>query len=126
MTATPEMPETGPRVLGFGRTAENAAAIQGKLREAGYRATNFALTNDDEGDYRLVAELRADTYDAVAIGGAINGQSADSPPTEESTIWFNRVLNLIAEHAPGTKFVLVRSPSDALPALSRVLGETVK
>ena len=123
MTTVPELPNDGPRVLGFGRTAENAAAIQAQLRDAGYRATNFALTNDDEGDARLVAELRADTYDAVAIGGVINGQSPDSPPTEESTVWFNRVLNLIAEHAPGTKFVLVRSPSDALPALRRVLGE---
>ena len=116
------MPPTGPRILGFGRTAENAAAIEAMLRQAGYRATNFALTNDDAGDARLVAELQRDRYDAVAIGGVINGQSASSPATEASTLWFNRVLNIVTQFAPGTKFVLVRSPEDALPAIERVVG----
>jgi hypothetical protein len=116
------MPESGPLVLGFGRTPEIAAAIQAILREANYRATTFVLTDDEEGDARLVAALQAERYDAVGIGGAINGQMAGMPATEQSTIWFNRVLNLIAEHAPGTKVALVRGPDDALPALERVLG----
>jgi hypothetical protein len=75
-----------------------------------------------EGDARLVAELAKDRYDVVAIGGVINGQTPSSPPTEETTLWFNRVLNLVAEHAPGTRFVLVRGPDDALPAIQRVVG----
>ena len=41
---------------------------------------------------------------------------------EESTLWFNRVLNIVTEHAPGAKFVLVRSPDDALAAIERVVG----
>jgi hypothetical protein len=121
----PPMPQAGPRVLGFGRTPEIAAAIEGILRQAGYRATTFTLSDDDDGDARLVAELQAERYDAVGIGGAINGQSPDVPASEQSTIWFNRVLDLIAEHAPGTKVVLVRGPDDALPALERVLGRRV-
>ncbi|MGZ4270341.1 MAG: hypothetical protein ACXVSX_14170, partial [Solirubrobacteraceae bacterium] len=78
-----------------------------RLREAGYRATNFALTDDEEGDRRLVAELHADAHDAVAIGGVINGQSPSWPPTEKTTLWFERVLKLIAEHSPGTRIALV-------------------
>jgi hypothetical protein len=31
------------------------------------------------------------------------------------------VLNLIAEHSPGTKIALVRGPDDALAALQRAL-----
>jgi hypothetical protein len=51
------------------------------------------LTNDDAGDAQLSAELKPAEYDGVAIGGYINGQDAvNFPATEETTIWFNRVL----------------------------------
>ena len=114
---------TGWRILGFGKHPEQAAAIQEKLRSLGLRAKNFALTNDAEGDGRLVQELQQAEYDGVAIGGFINGQG---PPefsaTEETTLWFNRVLNLVHLHAPTAKIILVRNPPDALPAIERVLG----
>ena len=116
------MPESGAKILGFGRDAENAAMIQSRLREAGYRATNFALTDDAAGDGRLAQELRKDRFDVVAIGAVINGQLSSSPPTDRSTLWFERVLNLIIEHSPGTKVALVRGPDDALSAIRRVAG----
>lgn len=122
-TAEAPMPPTGWRILGFGKHPEAAAAIQSHLRTLGLRATNFALTDDPHGDARLVAALQSDTYDGIAIGGFINGQDPhDSPATETTTLWFNRVLNLIHAHAPGTKIILVRNPADALPAIERVLG----
>ena len=92
---------TGWRILGFGKHPEIAAAVQEKLRSLGFRATNFVLTNDEAGDARLVAELKRAEYDGVAIGGYINGQDAvHSPATEETTVWFNRVLNIIHANAP--------------------------
>jgi hypothetical protein len=109
-------------VLGFGKHPENAAAIQAHLRGQGLRARNFALTDDRDGDEQLIRELAAAPYDGVAIGGFINGQDPEIPPTEQTTIWFNRVLNLIHTHAPTAKIILVRTPSDALPAVERVLG----
>lgn len=112
----------GWRVLGFGKHPENAAAIQERLRGEGLRARNFALTNDQDGDDQLIRELTAATYDAVAIGGFINGQDPEIPPTEQTTQWFNRVLNHIHTHAPSAKIILVRTPQDALPAVERVLG----
>jgi hypothetical protein len=121
MTSPVDMPQTGPRILGFGKDPGNAAAAQAGLREAGYRTTNFALTDDQEGDQRLIRELHADRYDVVGIGGVINGHSLSWPPTQKSTLWPERVLNLIAEHSPGTKIALVRGPDDAFPALQRVL-----
>jgi hypothetical protein len=114
---------TGWRILGFGRHLEIAAAVQGKLCSLGFQATNFVLTNDEAGDARLVAELRRAKYDGVAIGGYINGQDAvNFPATEETTVWFNRVLNIVHASAPGSKIILVRGPEDVVPAIERVLG----
>jgi hypothetical protein len=110
------------RVLGFGKHPENAAAIQARLRAAGLAATHFALTDDEAGDALLIRELSAADYDGVMIGGFINGQDPEDPPTEQRTRWFNRVLNLIHGHAPTAKIILVRDPADALPAIVRVLG----
>lgn len=124
----PEMPSpprpTGWRILGFGRHPEIAAAVQAKLRSLGFQATTFVLTNDDAGDARLVAELKRAEYDGVAIGGYINGQdAANFPATPETTAWFNRILNIVHAHAPGSKIILVRGPEDAVAAIERVLGK---
>jgi hypothetical protein len=113
----------GWRVLGFGKHPENAAAVQERLRASGLRARNFALTNDRAGDDQLVRELDDDTYDAVLIGGYINGQDPETPATPETTAWFNRILNIIHAHAPEAKIVLVAGAADALPAVGRILGE---
>jgi hypothetical protein len=119
---TSEVPENW-RVLGFGKHPEHAAAIQERLQDAGLTATNFALTDDEAGDARLIQELTAADYDGVLIGGFINGQDPEDPPTEQRTRWFNRVLNIVHAHTRKTKIVLVRHPADALPAIERVLGD---
>jgi hypothetical protein len=117
------MPTTGPRILGFGKHPEIAAAAQDQARRDGLRSTNFALTDDDDGDARLLQALQSDTYDAVVFGGYINGQSPDFPPPEpETTAWFNRVLNIVHQHASTAKIVLVRGPADVRAALARELG----
>ena len=122
-TASSSRP-TGWRILGFGKHPEIAAAVQEKLRSLGFQATNFVLTNDEAGDTRLVAELKRAEYDGVAIGGYINGQDAvNFPATEETTAWFNRVLNIIHANAPGSKIILARGPEDVVPAIERVLGK---
>ena len=118
-----EMPDTGWRILGFGAHDDIAAKIQDSLRQAGLQSTNFALRDDEESDARLKSALAEDSYDAVAIGGFINGQDADAyPATEQTTAWFNRILNIIHVEAPEARIVLVRGPQDALTAIQRVLG----
>src|SRR5678815_3153845 len=82
------------------------------------------LTNDEAGDAQLIAELKRAEYDGVAIGGYINGQDAvNFPATEETTFWFNRILNIVHANAPRAKIILVRGPEDVVPAIERVLGE---
>jgi hypothetical protein len=120
--STSEVVPQGWRVLGFGKHPEIAAAIQARLRDAGLAATNFALTDDEAGDARLIQELTAADYDGVVIGSFISGQDPDDPPTEQTTLWFNRILNIIHAHGPAAKIILVRNPADALPAIDRVLG----
>jgi len=115
----------GWRILGFGKHPEIASAVQERLRSLGFQATTFVLTNDEAGDARLLAELKQGEYDGVAIGGYINGQDAvNFPATEETTVWFNRILNIVHANAPGSKIILVRGPEDVLPAIERVLGKT--
>jgi hypothetical protein len=116
----------GWRILGFGKHREIAAAVREKLRSLGFQATILVFTNDDAGDARLVAELKQAEYDGVAIGGYINGQdAANFPATEETTDWFNRVLNIIHANAPSSKIILVRGPEDVVPAIERVLGKSL-
>src|SRR5215467_14612771 len=123
MPTAPSSRPTGWRILGFGKHPEVAAALQEKLRSLGFQATAFALTNDDAGDARLVSELERAQYDGVAIGGYINGQDAvNFPATAETTVWFNRILNIVHAHAPSSKIILVRGPEDVVPAIERVLG----
>ncbi|HWC80191.1 MAG TPA: hypothetical protein VG756_09540 [Pseudonocardiaceae bacterium] len=110
------------RILGFGKHPEIGAAVQARLREAGLAATIVVLTDDETGDTRLIKELGDVEYDGVVIGSFISGQDPQLPPTEETSLWFNRVLNIIHAHAPATQIILVRNPGDALPAISRVLG----
>jgi hypothetical protein len=119
----PEGHSAGRRVLAFGKHPEIAAVAQEQLRSLGFQATVFALTNDEAGDARLVAELKRGEYDGVTIGAYINGQNpANYPATEETTAWFNRVLNIVHTNAPNSKVILARAPEDIVPAIERVLG----
>jgi hypothetical protein len=123
-SVAPSALHTGWRILGFGKHPEIVAVIQEKLRSLGFQATHFVLTNDEAGDARLIAELKRAEYDGVAIGGYINGQDAvHFPATEETTVWFNRILNIIHGNAPHAKIILVRGPEDIVPAIDRVLGK---
>jgi hypothetical protein len=110
------------RILGFGKHPEIGATVQARLREAGLAATIIVLTDDEAGDARLIQELSNAEYDGVLIGSFISGQDPQLPPTEQTTGWFNRVLNIIHAHAPAASIILLRNPGDALPAISRVLG----
>jgi hypothetical protein len=110
------------RILGFGKHPGIGEKVQARLREAGLTATVIALNDDEAGDTRLIQELSDTEYDGVVIGSFISGQVSELPPTELTTLWFNRILNVVHAHAPTAKIILVRDPCDAVPAVSRVLG----
>ena len=119
--STPQVVK-GWRILGFGKHPEIGATVETRLREAGLAATIMVLTDDEAGDAQLAKHLNEADYDGVVIGSFISGQDPQLPPTEQTTLWFNRVLNIIHAHAPLAQIILVRNPGDALPAITRVLG----
>jgi len=110
------------RILGFGKHPEIGEKVQARLREAGLAATVIVIADDEAGDTRLIQELSDTEYDGVVIGSFISGQDPELPPTELTTLWFNRILNIIHTHAPTARIILVRNPGDALAAVGRVLG----
>lgn len=90
-TGTASKTPGGWRIFGFGRGPETAAKLQEHLRSLGYRATIIGITDDAEGDARIVAGLTSAELDGVTVGGAINGQDPIGyPATDQTTRWFNR------------------------------------
>ena len=71
-----------------------------------------------------VKVLNEDVYDAVTFGAFLTAQDPSATATEESTRWFNRVLNLVHQVAPMARIVLVRGPEHALADIRRVLAES--
>jgi hypothetical protein len=62
-------------------------------------------------------------YIDILQGGAINGFDNDAFPKEITTLhWFNRIVNLVHEHAPKAKFIFVSGPTDLADSFERVLG----
>ena len=122
-TGTGSKSPSGWRIFGFGRGPETAAKLEEHLRSLGYRATIVGITDDADGDARLVAGLTSAEWDGVTIGGAINGQDpVGYPATDQTTRWFNRILNIVHASAPKAKIILLKGPSDAVPAIERELG----
>ncbi len=123
MTTSADMPAVGPRILGVGIDQAIGEAAQEALRRQGLRATIITVTDDPAGDERLRDALRADSYDAVNLGAGLSGQAPpDFGATTTSTVWFNRLLNIVHASAPTAKIVLARGPDDVLPALERELN----
>jgi hypothetical protein len=61
-------------------------------------------------------------YINILSGGGINGFD-DNFPKEVTTLhWFNRLVNLVHEHAPKAKLIFVTCPEDMVDSFERVLG----
>jgi hypothetical protein len=62
----------------------------------------------------------------MLLGGGLNGFD-DAFPKEITTLhWFNRVVNIVHEHAPKAKIIFVSSPNDIMDSIERVLGSQEK
>ena len=66
------------------------------------------------------------TYRHVFLGGGLNGFDDDFPKEITTLHWFNRVVNLIHEHAPKAKVIFVSGPQDIEDSIQRVLTSQVK
>jgi hypothetical protein len=128
------------KILAIGRGSMIAETAEKHLHELGYQnAKVLAVDNDKASDDKFIELLKNNDWDGVSIGksrefhifelyinilsgGAINGFD-DHLPKEVTTLhWFNRLVNLVHEHAPKAKLIFVTRPADMVDSFERVLG----
>ncbi|CAF0876357.1 unnamed protein product [Rotaria sordida] len=115
------------KILVLRREHELTEKAEEYLHEMGYKnAQVIAIENDKTNDDKLIELLKRNDWDGVSIGGGINGFD-DKFPKEVTTLhWFNRLVNLVHEHAPNAKLIFVTGPDDIIDSYERVLGSLEK
>ncbi|CAF0782318.1 unnamed protein product [Rotaria sp. Silwood1] len=108
-----------------------AAEAQKSLIALGYKNSKLlGVYNTKESDQELITALKERQWDAISIGGYVNGYDQTvqfndkNVPSDrlEILFWFNRVLNIIHELAPKSKIILVKSPQDIHDGIQRIMG----
>jgi len=110
-----------PRALDYSRFPDlNEEQLTARVdaANAALRDTEFDITpclvsaSPDEAENDLRAVLANRSFDLVMVGGAVRA-------VPEHTLLFERVVNLVAEAAPGIRFCFNTSPETTLDALRR-------
>ncbi|WP_063009648.1 hypothetical protein [Nocardia kruczakiae] len=110
-----------PRALDYSRFPDlNEEQLTARVdaANAALRDTEFDITpclvsaSPDEAEAELRAVLANRSFDLVMVGGAVRA-------VPEHTLLFERVINLVAEAAPGIRFCFNTSPETTLDALRR-------
>ncbi|MFG3524136.1 hypothetical protein ACGF5S_28040 [Nocardia nova] len=110
-----------PRSLDYTRLPdldEEQLTARVDAANAALRDTEFDITpclvsaSPDEAENDIRAVLATRSFDLVMVGGAVRA-------IPEHTLLFERVVNLLAEVAPGIRFCFNTSPETTLDALRR-------
>lgn len=83
-----------------------------RMAEHGYDAVWFPVDRGETAAGRVAAELQSRAYDAVVIGAGIRAMPAH-------LLLFERLVNVIHEHAPTAKLCFNTRPTDTLEAVQR-------
>jgi hypothetical protein len=99
-----------------GLTAEKVlagvnAAEEG-LKALGYDARHCHIDFGQTAEAVVTAELQKNHYDCILIGAGVRA-------VPSNLILFEKLINIIHEHAPGSKICFNTNPSDTLDALQR-------
>jgi hypothetical protein len=110
-----------PRALDYSRLPdldEEQLTARVDAANAALRDTEFDITpclvsaSPDEAENDIRAVLATRSFDLVMVGGAVRA-------IPEHTLLFERVVNILAEAAPGIRFCFNTSPETTLDALRR-------
>lgn len=110
-----------PRALDYSRLPdldEEQLTARVDAANAALRDTEFDITpclvsaSPEEAENDIRAVLATRSFDLVMVGGAVRA-------IPEHTLLFERVVNLLAEAAPGIRFCFNTSPETTLDALRR-------
>ncbi|MCU1392131.1 MAG: hypothetical protein JWM34_559 [Ilumatobacteraceae bacterium] len=82
------------------------------LAERGWQADLCLVPPDESATQMLETQLRTASYDCVVIGGGIR-----IPPA--SLLLFERLLNVVHQHAPTASIAFNTSPPDTADAAAR-------
>ncbi|HEX5115044.1 MAG TPA: hypothetical protein VFW65_07580 [Pseudonocardiaceae bacterium] len=105
-------------IPGLDAAAVEAAIARGQTRFAalGIEADVCSVALDANAEGVLVAALTRQDYDCVVIGG-------DMRKPEPLLEVFEKVVNLVRQHAPGTAIAFNSSPDDSPDAALRWLNQ---
>ncbi|CAF1405341.1 unnamed protein product, partial [Didymodactylos carnosus] len=112
------------KILAIGGKQSNAEIATKQLCDLGYKNVKvMALSNSQDDEQQLINTLKQSQWDAVSIGGMINGYITVQPEQKDEIFyWFNRLVNLVHEHAPHSQFIFVKSPQDIHDGIQRVFA----
>jgi hypothetical protein len=104
------------RIPGWDPAPVEAAVARGQARfdEHGIEADLCLVALDDQPEEAIVAALGREDYACVVIGGGIRKH-------EPSLEFFEKVVNLVRQHAPSAAIAFNRSPVDSADAALRWL-----
>jgi len=113
-------PSSGPLVLGLGLLHAVALTLQNDMRRRGMRADVLVLRDDPNSDAALVRALQSAAWSGVVVGAGVSGMGPRAPPrTPEGEAFFQRVQQLIAQHAPRALVAYPSGPADIYAAMAR-------
>lgn len=99
-----------------GLTAEKLEAAllgdEAKLRALGYDASWLFLRDAETAAGDILARLKAEHFSIILIGAGVR-------KVEEHFLTFERLVNLVHEHAPKARIAFNTNPSDTAEAVQR-------
>ena len=105
--ASSAFPDLTPEKLFLGIQAQEKG-----LRDLGFELTNCLVDAGETAEAVTLAALQARTYDAVVIGAGVRTLPAHF-------LLFERLLNLVHEHAPKARICFNTRPEDTQAAVLR-------
>jgi hypothetical protein len=104
------------KIEGWDRAPVEAAIARGqaRFRDHGIEADMCLVAIDEHAEEAIVAALTRADYACVVIGGGIRKH-------EPLLEFFEKVVNLVRQHAPGAAIAFNRTPEDTADAALRWL-----
>ncbi|WGH77393.1 hypothetical protein [Jannaschia ovalis] len=87
-------------------------ADERKLNDQGYDAAIGFLFDGDGATDQLVETLKSDSYDVVMIGAGVRKD-------DDHFLVFERLVNIVHEHAPSARIAFNTGPTDSDAAIQR-------
>jgi hypothetical protein len=86
-----------------------------EMRTLGYEVDSCLIDTGDHAALAVESVLRSRAFDCVVIGNGLR-----TPPAQ--FLLFERIVNVVHEHAPGSRIAFNTRPSDTAEAARRWIG----